>query len=139
MKRKTILSIMFCMALLSFSMIYCTAKKQPLAVKKSETHCDSLGIYKVWLKEVRTQIEADSVMQIAQSQLIEQLASQNHVYQDSLYLFRKTPLMNEDLFLKVYRYERLLYYYNIIVRNSSQKAYWWGWSSRVFKGEEDKK
>jgi hypothetical protein len=43
--------------------------------------------------------------------------------------------MTEDNFIRCYKYERLLKYYRICKKNSSQWKYYKGWSSRVFESK----
>ena len=43
------------------------------------------------------------------------------------------PMMSEEQFLKIYKYESLYKYYKIVINNSSQKKFFWGWSKRVFE------
>ena len=43
------------------------------------------------------------------------------------------PIMSQEQFLKLYKYESLYKYYRIVVNNPSQKKFFWGWSKRVFE------
>lgn len=62
-----------------------------------------------------------------------QLADSVSVLKDSLEKLNKKPLMDEKLFIKVYKYETLLRYYQICKKNPSQWVYYRGWSTRVFE------
>jgi len=111
----------------------CTSKAATSDEKQLTVNCcDSLTVYKMKVLELQEKVKKDSLFMAEQWNLVYRMA-------DSLKLYEKTPLMTEELFLKVYRYKRLLYYYNICVKNSSQWQFYRGWSTRVFKGEEDKK
>ena len=43
------------------------------------------------------------------------------------------PIMSQEQFLKLYKYESLYKYYKIVINNPSQKKFFWGWSKRVFE------
>lgn len=51
---------------------------------------------------------------------------------DSIVKLNQRPLMTEDQFIRVYKYERLYKYYQICANKPSQWVYYKGWSIRVF-------
>lgn len=98
---------------------------------------DSLSIYKQTIFELQQKIDEDSVLLLKKVDSINKIIVENKNLKDSIISLNKKPLMTEELFLQTYRYKRLKYYYDICQRNSSQWQFYRGWSTRVFKGEED--
>ena len=136
MKRDVILILVLVYGLAFFA-CSCLPKSLPV-VEEKVNYADSLLVCKDKVAELQAKVTKDSLFRIEQLTLVYDMAEQIKVLNDSLKRFEKTPLMNEELFLKVYRYERILYYWNITVRNPSQKVFLNGWINRVLSGEEDK-
>lgn len=55
------------------------------------------------------------------------------IYKDSVKYLSEKPLMNEDYFVKIYKYETIVKYYNIVKRKPSQEKYFKGWVYRVIE------
>jgi hypothetical protein len=62
---------------------------------------------------------------------IQKISTSNVLLSDSIVKLNKS-VMNTNQFIEIYKYERLLKYYQICVNNPTQWAYYKGWSIRVF-------
>jgi len=51
---------------------------------------------------------------------------------ESIVKLNQRPLMTSQQFIILYKYDRLLKYYRICLKNSSQWKFYKGWSIRVF-------
>lgn len=57
------------------------------------------------------------------------------VLNDSVNKLNNRPLMTKQQYLDLYKYERLLKYYNICKSRPVNWKYYKGWSTRVFEGD----
>ena len=55
------------------------------------------------------------------------------ILKDSIVKLNKRPVMSSDQFVRLYKYDRLLKYYQICKRKPTQWKYYKGWSIRVFE------
>ena len=92
---------------------------------------------KIPLKEI---IHKDSISINEYESLLSDYYMLDSINKDSIKILRNTidtlkakPIMSEEQFLKIYKYESLYKYYKIVMNNPSQKKFFWGWSKRVFE------
>ena len=55
------------------------------------------------------------------------------ILKDSIVRLNQRPVMTEAQFVRLYKYDRLLKYYQICKRKPTQWKYYKGWSIRVFE------
>lgn len=103
---------------------------------KSDKYTDLANKYNILLsKDSISQNEHDFLMKgLKELQEMDSIKSDsisklNNII-DSL---KAKPIMSQEQFLKLYKYESLYKYYRIVVNNPSQKKFFWGWSKRVFE------
>jgi hypothetical protein len=89
-------------------------------------YSDSINEYKVLIEEN----EAINYKLIERINLLNDSLT---IYKDSVKHLSEKPLMNEDYFIKIYKYETIVKYYNIIKRKPSQEKYFKGWVFRVIE------
>jgi hypothetical protein len=57
------------------------------------------------------------------------------ILKDSIVKLNKRPIMTNDQFIKLYKYEQLYKFYLICKRKPSQWKYYAGWSRRTFENK----
>ena len=103
---------------------------------KSDKYTDLKNKYDILLsKDSISQNENDFLinglkeLQEMDSIKSDSIAKLNNII-DSL---KAKPMMSQEQFLKLYKYESLYKYYRIVVNNPSQKKFFCGWSKRTFE------
>lgn len=114
---------------LMFSVFLCSCVASPNPFKRGEqgtVTSDSTAYYKA-------KCDSLTFMAATYEKYIVNYENQLQEMNDSIVKLNNRPLMTKQQFLDLYKYERLLKYYNLCKKKPVNWKYYKGWSTRVFE------
>lgn len=118
----------------SMIMIGCSISGQKATSTSSVTnHVDSTAFYKAKCDTLAYMVSAYETAVVNYENNETGLGKVIAELNDSIQKLNYRPLMTKEQFIELYKYDRLLKYYKICKRKSTQWKYYKGWSIRVFE------
>ncbi len=105
----------------------------PRVSRESQSTVDSTAYYRAKCDTLTYMVTTYEKYLVSYENQLRDKRDSIQVLTDSVVTLNDRPLMTKAQFLELYRYERLLKYYQICKNKPTQWKYYKGWSTRVFE------